>query len=84
MMLLVQDGTNVLDEPVAKYLPAVNQLKWREGSHTSEITFRELASHIGGLAGEPGLRDAAAGPIGEWENMVLSSIPTTDILYPLA
>jgi CubicO group peptidase (beta-lactamase class C family) len=81
MMLLVQDGTIGLDEPVAKYLPEIKQLRWKEGSDTSEITFRELASHTGGLAREPGLWNAAAGPIEEWENKVLSSIPTTDVTY---
>lgn len=79
MMLLVQDGTISLDEPVAKYLPEIKQLKWKEGIDTSTITFRELASHTGGLAREPGLQGAAAGPIGDWENKVLSSIPTTDV-----
>jgi CubicO group peptidase (beta-lactamase class C family) len=79
MMLLVQDGTVALDEPVAKYLPEIRQLKRKEGTDTSAITFRELASHTGGLAMEPGLWDAAAGPIEEWENKVLSSIPTTDL-----
>jgi len=81
MMLLVQDGTIGLDESVAKYLPEIKQLKWKEGCDSSEITFRELASHTGGLAMEPGLWDAAAGPIGEWENKVLSSIPTTDVTF---
>jgi CubicO group peptidase (beta-lactamase class C family) len=81
MMLLVQDGTIGLDEPVAKYLPEIRQLKRVAGSDTSNITFRELASHTGGLAIEPGLWDAAAGPIGEWENKVLSSIPTTDVIF---
>ena len=81
MMLLVQDGTIGLDEPVAKYLPEIKQLKWKVGSDTPEITFRELASHTGGLAMEPGLWNAATGPIGEWENKVLSSIPTTDVTF---
>jgi CubicO group peptidase (beta-lactamase class C family) len=81
MMLLVQDGTIGLDEPVAKYLPEIKQLKGKEGTDTSEITIRELASHTGGLAMEPGLWHAATGPIGEWENKVLSSIPTTDIIF---
>ena len=81
MMLLVQDGTIGLDESVAKYLPEIKQLKWKERSDTSEITFRNLASHTGGLAMEPGLWNAAAGPIGEWENKVLRSIPTTDVTF---
>jgi CubicO group peptidase (beta-lactamase class C family) len=81
MMLLVQDGTIQLDEPVAKYLPEIRQLKWKKGVDTGNITFRELASHTGGLEREPGLWDAAAGPIGEWENKVLSSIPTTNVTF---
>lgn len=81
MMLLVQDGTISLDESVAKYLPEIKLLKWKEGGDASEITFRELASHTAGLAREPGLLNAAAGPIGEWENKVLSSIPTTDVAF---
>jgi CubicO group peptidase (beta-lactamase class C family) len=81
MMVLVQDGTIGLDEPVAKYLPEIRQLKRNAGIDTSEITFRELASHTGGLTMEPGLWDAAAGPIEEWENKVLSSIPTTDVTF---
>ncbi|MBS1566468.1 MAG: beta-lactamase family protein, partial [Bacteroidetes bacterium] len=82
MMLLVQDGVIGLDEPVAKYLPEIKQLKWKEGNDTSEITFRELASHTAGLAREPRLPNAAAGPIGEWENKLLSSIPATDVVFP--
>jgi hypothetical protein len=30
---------------------------------------------------EPGLWNAAAGPIGEWENKVLRSIPITDVTF---
>ena len=79
MMLLVQDGTIRLDEPVAKYLPEIKQLKRKAGIDSSDITFRELANHTAGLEREPGLPNAAAGPIGEWENKVLNSIPTTDV-----
>ncbi|MBS1659954.1 MAG: beta-lactamase family protein [Bacteroidetes bacterium] len=74
MMLLVQDGIIGLDEPVVKYLPEMKLLG-------SEITFRQLASHTGGLAREPGLSGAADGPIGDWENKVLNSIPTTDVMF---
>jgi CubicO group peptidase (beta-lactamase class C family) len=81
MMLLVQDGTIRLDEPIAKYLPEIRQLKRKTGIDTSEITFRELASHTGGLTMEPGLWDAAAGPIDDWENKVLNSIPATDVTF---
>lgn len=81
MLLLVQDGTIRLDDPVAKYLPEIKQLKWKSGVDTVDITFRELASHTGGLAREPGLYDAAAGPIANWEMKILSSIPTTEVVF---
>ena len=81
MMLLVQEGTVSLDDPVAKYLPEIRNLKWKDRSDSAEITFRELASHTGGLAMEPGLWNAAAGPIDDWETKVLSSIPTTEVTF---
>ena len=82
MLLLVQDGTIRLDDPVAKYLPEIKQLKWNKARDTSEITFRELASHTAGLEREPGLPNAATGPIDSWEMKVLNSIPTTDVTFP--
>jgi len=81
MMLLVQDGTIRLDESVAKYLPEIKRLKWKAGIDSSDITFRELANHTGGLEREPGLWKAAAGPISDWENKVLNSIPTTEVTF---
>jgi hypothetical protein len=48
-----------------------NKIAWSKA-------FGKAASHTGGLAMEPGLWGAAAGPIGEWENKVLSSIPAHD------
>ncbi|WP_431209883.1 serine hydrolase domain-containing protein [Puia sp. P3] len=81
MLLLVQDGTIRLDDPISKYLPEIKQLKRKERD-TAEITFRELASHTAGLEREPGLPNAAAGPIGTWEMKVLNSIPTTDVDFP--
>jgi len=81
MLLLVQDGTIRLDDPISKYLPEIKQLKRKERD-TAEITFRELASHTAGLEREPGLPNAATGPIDTWEMKVLNSIPTTDVDFP--
>ena len=82
MLLLVQDGVIRMDDPVANYLPEIRQLKRKDTNDTTEITFRELASHTGGLAMEPGLWGAAAGPIDGWETKVLNSIPTTEVTFP--
>jgi len=80
MMLLVQNGTIFLDEPVAKFLPEIKQINHNGLSDTLTITFRQLASHTSGLAREPDLPDAASGPIEGWENKVLMSIPTPKLI----
>jgi CubicO group peptidase (beta-lactamase class C family) len=65
-----------LDDPVERYLPEVGGFT-NPGSGAPPITFRQLASHTAGLIREPRLSGAAAGPIAEWENRILASIPTT-------
>jgi CubicO group peptidase (beta-lactamase class C family) len=76
LMLAVQRGQISLDEPVSKYLPEAAQFAGtRPGMKPP--TMRQLASHTAGLVREPQLPNAAAGPIGEWENKVLAAIPTT-------
>ncbi len=75
MMLLVQDGTIAVDDPIEKYFPEICEL---EGySDSTKITFRQLASHTSGLSRESKLEKADAGPLQEWENKVLQSIPKT-------
>jgi CubicO group peptidase (beta-lactamase class C family) len=75
LMLLVQDGVINLEDPVERYLPEIVGL--RGYSDDTRITFQQLATHRSGLAREPALSDAAMGPIEQWENKVLESIPTT-------
>jgi CubicO group peptidase (beta-lactamase class C family) len=76
MMRLVDLGVIGLDEPVARHLPEIEGLgEPRAGAPA--VTFRHLASHTAGLIREPRLDGAAAGPIDEWEEKVLASIPTT-------
>jgi CubicO group peptidase (beta-lactamase class C family) len=75
MMQLVQEETIDLEQPVETSLPEIRGL---EGySDDTKITFRQLASHTAGLIREPKLEKADAGPIEEWENKVLLSIPQT-------
>jgi CubicO group peptidase (beta-lactamase class C family) len=76
LMQLVERGIVQLDDPVEKYLPEIRGLASpRPGA--KPVTLRMLASHTAGIVREPQLPGAAAGPIAEWENKVLASIPTT-------
>ena len=78
LMALVQRGTLALDDPVVKHLPEFAGL----GGGVPEaatITLRQLASHTAGLVREPDLEGAAAGPIAQWEEKVLASIPKTSL-----
>jgi CubicO group peptidase (beta-lactamase class C family) len=73
---LVQHGRVKLDDPVENHLPQVrNFADARAGA--AAITFRQLASHTAGLIREPRLQGAASGPIAQWEEKILASIPTT-------
>lgn len=78
---LVERGVVALDDPVERYLPEVRGLAERPPG-TAPITLRQLASHTAGLIREPELEGAAAGPIEEWEERVLASIPATRFQDP--
>ncbi len=81
MVQMVEKGYFKLDDPVEKYFPEINNLADRpEGA--KPITFRHLASHTSGLSREPNLKDAASGPISQWEDKILASIPKTSYLSP--
>lgn len=75
MMQFVQDGTIALNDPIEKFLPEIRQLDGY--SDSTKITFKQLASHKSGLVREPSLKDSAEGPIEEWKDKVLLSIPHT-------
>lgn len=78
LMHLVERGVVALDDPVVKHLPVFEHL----GGGVPEagtITLRQLASHTGGLIREPELENAAAGLIGDWEDKIIASIPTTTL-----
>jgi CubicO group peptidase (beta-lactamase class C family) len=76
MMRLVDRGVIGLDEPVRRYLPAVDDFADRPPA-ADPITFRHLASHTAGLIREPRWPGAVVGPIESWEKRVLESIPLT-------
>lgn len=75
MMQLIQEEIIELDEPIEKYLPEIREMNGY--SDSTKITFRQLASHTSGLIREPKLENAASGPIEEWEDKILLSIPKT-------
>jgi len=81
LMRLVDQGLVRLDDPVVRHLPELRELDDPDG-HVEHMTFRLLASHQGGLIREPRLQGAATGPIEEWEQQVLRSIPTTSFAQP--
>jgi len=79
MMQMAEQGYFKLDDPVEKYLPEINNLADRP-ENAKPITFRHLASHTSGLSREPNLKGAASGPISQWEDKILASIPKTSYL----
>lgn len=76
MMRLVDQGVIGLDEPVSRYLPAVDDIADRRPG-TEPITFRHLASHTAGLIREPRWPESVVGPIEVWEERILTSLPLT-------
>lgn len=78
LLRLVEQGVVALDDPVIRHLPAFAGLDGPEGQ-VADVTLRHLASHTGGLIREPRLDGAAAGPIEQWEDKILASIPATSL-----
>jgi CubicO group peptidase (beta-lactamase class C family) len=79
MMLLLQDGILDLEQPVENHLPEIREI---EGySDSTKFSFRQLASHTAGLIREPKLEKADSGPMEEWENKLLQSIPQTSFEF---
>jgi CubicO group peptidase (beta-lactamase class C family) len=76
LMQAVERGKVNLDAPVAKYLPDASTFADPKPG-AAPPTMRQLASHTAGLVREPALPNAAAGPIAQWENKILASIPMT-------
>ena len=72
------------DTTVVKYVPEIKQVRQDGKDAGSDITLRELADHTSGLSREPAnLENAATGAVEEWENKVLSSIPSTTLHSPI-
>ena len=76
MMQMIEEGYFDLDDSVEKYFLEIRNLQ-KKPEVCGPITFRQLASHTAGLEREPKLKGAAAGPISQWEDKILASLPNT-------
>lgn len=76
LLQLRERGIVGLDDPVVDVLPELAGLG-QAPAGSAPVTFRHLASHTAGLVREPRLEGAASGPLEEWEEKVLASIPRT-------
>lgn len=78
MMQMAEAGYFNLDDPIEGFVPEIRGIKGY--SDADKITFRQLASHTAGLQKEPGLKNAAVGPVEGWEDKLLMAIPATKLL----
>jgi CubicO group peptidase (beta-lactamase class C family) len=77
LLQLVQRGTVHLSDPVERYLPEVHALHGRPPG-TPPITLVQLATMTSGLGREPAnLSTFLAGPVSQWEKVLLSALPAT-------
>ncbi|MBT8489321.1 MAG: beta-lactamase family protein [Gemmatimonadetes bacterium] len=76
MMRLVDEGVIALDESVEDHLPELEGLKDKRPGAPA-VTFRHLASHTAGLVREPDWQESVVGPIDQWDERILQSIPRT-------
>lgn len=74
MMQMIEKGFFKLDDPVENYFPEIKEFRDKP-EDASPITFRHLVSHTAGIIREPKLKGAASGPISQWEDKILASIP---------
>lgn len=75
MAILADDAVVALEQPLETLVPEIGELL--DPPPDGGPTLRQVASHTAGLAREPGLPDAASGPIETWKARILESIPTT-------
>jgi len=80
LLQLVEEGKVKLDDAIENFVPEVKSLQGY--SDKTKITLRQLASHTSGLKREPDMRNASVGAVDQWENKVLSCIPSTSFNSP--
>lgn len=78
LLRLVEEGVVELDESVATHLPELRALEESNGpSRDRAITFRDLATHVSGLAREPDSPRFTRGLFREWKRKAVAAIPET-------
>jgi CubicO group peptidase (beta-lactamase class C family) len=76
LLQLVEAGTVRLTDPVERYVPEIAALRGRPAG-SPPITLVQLATHTGGLAGEPEGEGFDTGPASHWEGKLLAALPAT-------
>jgi CubicO group peptidase (beta-lactamase class C family) len=77
LLQLVEQGKVRLTDPVEKYFPEINKVP-KHRPDAPPITLVQLATMTSGLSREPtGPPDHSAGPVSQWEQKVLTSLPLT-------
>lgn len=73
LMMLVEEGKVTLDEPAAKWLPALAKVKMKDGSAPkTAITLRMLLSHTAGIAFPPRKADDGAVSLKQYVDRLLA------------
>ena len=80
MAMLADEGVVALDTPLEELVPEIRD--FLDAPPGARPVLRQVASHTAGFAREPGLQDAASGPIETWTSRILESIPTTRYQTP--
>ncbi len=76
LLVLVQDGTVRLTDPLEKYVPEVKAVKGAQAG-TPPITLLQVATMHSGLAREPGCAEHSVGPVAIWTKKVVDCLPAT-------
>lgn len=72
LMMLVEEGKVTLDEPAAKWMPALAKVKMKDGSMPkTAITLRMLLSHTAGIAFPPRKADDGAVSLKQYVDRLL-------------
>lgn len=81
LLQLVEQGKVRLSDPVAKYLPEVNEIQGRL-PNAPPITLVQLATMTSGLDREPAdLEKYLKGPVADWEKVLISALLQTKYAY---
>jgi CubicO group peptidase (beta-lactamase class C family) len=72
---LVEQGIVKLDDSIERFVPEIRNIKGLPKNIS--LTFRQLATHTGGLSRETELVDASEGPLKDWETKLLACLSMT-------